>query len=87
MQSDQSKQSMKELFLAAIKHGDLDIVKFLIINREANVNMQRDEAIILASQKGHIGIIKYLHSRGANIYVDDDISLREACKSWSSGCC
>jgi ankyrin repeat protein len=47
-------------------NGYLDLVKDLV-NRGANVRNTTDAAIRLASQFGYLEVVKYLHSKGADI--------------------
>ena len=40
--------------------------------------MNNEDALIWASQKGHLEIVKYLVSLGANIHANNDEALRWA---------
>lgn len=55
--------------------GKLDMVKYLIENYHVDVNFRHRDGstpIIVAAEKGHWDIVKYLHEHGADIFATDN---------------
>ena len=50
---------------SAVIGGHLEVVKFLV--ETANIVQSVDELFCLAARRGHVDVMKYLASRGANI--------------------
>lgn len=58
--------------IQSAKYGHLQIVKYLIEEKEADINVQNgtgDTALILACRKGYIEIVKYLLQKKADLNI------------------
>ncbi len=68
------------LHLAA-EFGQLEMVKYLVEDHDANVNTWDDYSIRWAALKGQLEVVKYLVSKGANIHAQNDCALRWAAEN------
>jgi ankyrin repeat protein len=55
---------------ASVYGGHLDIVQYLVLEEGVDVNADNDEALIAASERGHLEIVKFLVSQGADANND-----------------
>lgn len=53
--------------ILAIRHGNIDIVKYLVERGGADIHFAGDRALRMASHEGHLEIVKYLVEHGAII--------------------
>jgi hypothetical protein len=48
----------------------------LLIEQDADIHANNDEALILSAENGHLQIVKYLIEQGADIYAWNDEALK-----------
>jgi hypothetical protein len=61
----------------AVSGGHTDTVK-LLLDRKADIHVDRDSPLMSAIGAGHIETVKLLLDRKADIHVDDDYALKDA---------
>ena len=61
----------------SIKINNLGLLQYLIENNF----ISKDDALIYASSKGHLEVVKYLVDHGANVNAQDDYALRSAARN------
>jgi ankyrin repeat protein len=67
-----------ELFETSIQYGYLPIIKSLIEENIIDIRKKGDKALRIATENGHLDIIKYLGKQGVDIHRYNDHALREA---------
>jgi ankyrin repeat protein len=75
------KYNINDILTKASIRGDLDKVKVILNDVQANVNAQDSYGrtpLIRASKKGHLEVVKYLLANGANVNANSDDALRSA---------
>ena len=65
----------------AVSEGQLEIVKFLVNRAKVNIRHQYDFCLRKASQIGHMGLIMFLVSEGADIHTLHDYPVRLAAEA------
>jgi ankyrin repeat protein len=58
-------------FWAAIKYGNIKIIKYMVEKQNANINYvdsNGENSLCMAAQYDHLKVVKYLLSKNANIY-------------------
>jgi ankyrin repeat protein len=55
----------------------IDIVE-LLLNRDADIHALDDDALCVASEKGHLNVVELLLDNDADMHANDDYSLRRA---------
>ena len=71
------KMNINYKFLNACRYGKLKLAKKHLKNG-ADIHVDDDCALRLASYYGHLEVVKYLVEQGADIHAEDDYALREA---------
>lgn len=74
-------------FRQAVKNNNLAIVKCLVErpnNTGADIHALNDFALICACENGYYNIVRYLVSKGANLFVNDNEPLKRAIKNGHS---
>lgn len=56
--------------------GHLDIVKYLIEEKDADIHYRNDTAFRNACEGGYVEMVKYLIDKGTNIYVNNSEYLK-----------
>jgi ankyrin repeat protein len=78
----QRAQWKKQGLIDVAKQGNLEAVKYLVEECEADVHARdfggSNAALRYASYYGHLAIVKYLVLKGADVNADDDAALRYA---------
>lgn len=64
----------------AIERGSLKDVKFISKSGDINIHNNNESALQLACKEGHIDIVEYLLSLGADLHADNDNALQWAAK-------
>ena len=62
----------------AARNGQLEIVKYLVEDCDANVHAWDERTLRWAAWNGQLEIVKYLVSKGANVHARDNWALRRA---------
>lgn len=60
------------------RHGNLEMLKYLVENKGADLHAEDERALRVASQNGHLDIVKYLVERGADVHAMFEGALRFA---------
>ena len=66
----------RKAYLEAAEKGSLDIIVWL--DKKYQINFDKNAAIKLASENGHLEIVQYLVSLGANIHADNEFAVLRA---------
>lgn len=67
-----------DLAAGAAVNGHLDVLKYLVDKKGADISKENDITLRYTSFNGHTDVVKYLVEKGANIHVLDDFPLRHA---------
>jgi len=70
--------SSQDLFIAACKSGNLEVVEYLVSTKSVNIHANDNVALRWASSNDHLEVVQYLVEQGANIHAYNDDSLRRA---------
>ncbi len=70
-----TQTSFEVLLIHAADLGHLGIVKYLVEEKEADINYQKERALDNASFNGHLFVVKYLVAKGANIHSESENPL------------
>lgn len=62
----------------AAANGHIEIVKFLVEKRGANIHIAKDEPFRNSALNGHLPVLSFLFHAGANIHASEDDALRKA---------
>src|SRR3972149_12236851 len=73
--TENQKQNLMEW---ACKHGHLAVVRKLIDQEGADVGADDNLALRLASENGHLEVVRFLIDKGADVGADDNYALRWA---------
>jgi hypothetical protein len=65
----------------ASEKGDLEIVKWLVFQKGADITAGNNWAVQLASKNGHLKVVQWLVSQGANIRTNNYLPLQLASKN------
>jgi ankyrin repeat protein len=68
-------KDLDQQLINAARDGDVDFVKKLV-NQGADIYINNNAVLKLASQFGYLEIIKYLIGKGADIHTENDYALR-----------
>ena len=83
MESDDNffiEEHSEDLLVWSVYSNNLKYVKWLIEHGDdVNGNNEDGTAFILACQRGHLEIVKYLIVKGVNIFVDNEQPLKTSC--------
>jgi hypothetical protein len=77
-------QDVEHSFIRACRHGRMDVVKYFLEEMDESPNIDcRDTkhgstALMFAAQRGHLEIVKYLVSKGADIFLINPTSKKNA---------
>src|SRR3990167_3204551 len=81
MHGGSREPSPGQLLMAACDRGHLDVVSYLVEQKEVNIHIANEGALRLAVLNGHLSIVKYLINQGANIHINNEEALRWAAES------
>jgi len=73
------QKNTNQEFLNFCENGDLEKVKECLESKKININLNNDEPLILASENGHLEIVKLLLKNGAKMNSRDYKALFSAC--------
>ena len=68
------KNILNKMMIEMAKQGNIRGVEYFLTDKGADI----DDALRWSSQKGHLEVVKYLVSKGADIHADNDFALRFA---------
>lgn len=69
---------LNETLARAARHGNLEMLKYLIEKKGADLHAEDEKALRVASQNGHLDVVKYLVERGADVHAMFEGALRFA---------
>jgi hypothetical protein len=55
--------------------GYLETVKFLVIRKRVDIHTGNERALRCASENGHLDVVKFLISQGADVHANNDEAL------------
>ena len=67
-----------QLLVESSTVGRLDLVKYFIEEKNADIHYLCDLPLRQASWRGHLNILQYLFSKGVDIHAHENIALRDA---------
>jgi hypothetical protein len=75
-----STENLLELFYNACKYNHLELVKRCVEEKHINVNepFNNDYPLCIASHKGHLEIVRYLLTHGADVHLKRELNLSSA---------
>src|SRR3972149_4926138 len=73
-----TETSKTNLMEWACKHGHIAVVRKLIDQEGADVGAFDNQALRLASENGHLEVVRLLLDKGADVGADDNYALRWA---------
>lgn len=76
-----SQQYKDKLLRHSVEKGNINIAKYLIETKHADLHSWNNTAIILAAKNGHVDLVKYLYEHGANINIKKNMPLKWAYKN------
>ena len=78
--AEEEREFNSRLFVKAAKHGDLAVVRNLLLDttKQVDVHVNGDLAFRCAAGDGHEDVVRFLLERGADIHVSDEFGLFEA---------
>lgn len=66
-------------FKSAVIHNEIQIVKSMTNNRRIRVD--KDEGLCIASESGHLDLVKYFVSIGSNVWTNENYPFRSAAQN------
>ena len=67
-----------EALRVASEHGNVGVVRVLVLEHHADVHAKEDIALGDASEQGQTDVVSFLLQHGANVHAADDYALRTA---------
>jgi hypothetical protein len=59
--------------------GHLDVVKLLVEEGDADIHQDNDYSVLCALKGRHLTLVKYLVSKGANLFAQGDYAINNVC--------